>query len=88
MMEMKILKDSKDEIEVELGNLTIAEILRVYLNKDSSVTFAAWKREHLTKNPVLAVRTKGKTSKKAITDAVNLITKDLDKIESDFKKLK
>ena len=88
MMEMKILKDSKDEIEVELGNLTIAEILRVYLNKDSSVTFAAWKREHLTKNPVLAVRTKGKTSKKAITDAVNLITKDLDRVESDFKKLK
>ena len=87
-MEINILKSSKDEIEVELGDLTIAEILRVYLNKDSSVTFTAWKREHPTKNPILAVKTKGKTAKKAISDAVNSITKDLDKVESDFKKMK
>ena len=87
-MEVSILKDTKNEIEIELENLTIAEILRVYLNKDSSVEFAAWKREHPTKSPVLAVKTKGKTAKKAINDAVNLITKDLDKVESDFKKMK
>jgi|TARA_Y100000310_G_scaffold340430_1_gene436195 DNA-directed RNA polymerase subunit L len=87
-MELNILKNSKDEIEVELENLTIAEILKVYLNKDSSVTFTAWKREHPTKSPVLVVKTKGKNPKKAINDAVNLITKDLDKFESDFKKLK
>jgi DNA-directed RNA polymerase subunit L len=87
-MEMNILKDSKEEIEVEFGSLTLVEILRVYLNKDSSVTFAAWKREHPTKKPILAVKTKGKTAKKAITDAVAAITKDLDDIEEDFKKLK
>ena len=87
-MEINILKSSKDEIEVELGDLTLAEILRVYLNKDSSVTFTAWKREHPTKNPILAGKTKGKTAKKAISDAVNSITKDLDKVESDFKKMK
>ena len=87
-MEIKIIKSSKDEIEVELDNLTIAEIMRVYLNKDSGVTFAAWRREHPTKNPVLAVRTKGKIAKKAITDAVNSITKDLDNLDRDFKKLK
>ena len=86
-MEVKTLKNSKNEIEVELGNLTIAEILRVYLNKDSSVIFAAWKREHPTKKPVLLVKTKSKTAKKAINDAVNLITKELNKLESDFKKL-
>ena len=85
---MNILKDSKEEIEVEFGSLTLVEILRVYLNKDSSVTFAAWKREHPTKKPILAVKTKGKTAKKAITDAVAAITKDLDDIEEDFKKLK
>ena len=85
---MKILKDSKEELEVEIGSLTMAEILRVYLNKDSSVTFAAWKREHPTKKPILAVRTKGKTPKKAINDAISSITKDLDNIEADFKKLK
>ncbi len=87
-MEINILEDSKDEIKVEIENLTIAEILRVYLNKDSSVTFAAWKREHPTEKPILKVNTKGKTAKKAINDAVNSITKDLDKLESDFSKLK
>ena len=87
-MEINVLKNSKDELELELENLTIAEILRVYLNKDSSVEFAAWKREHPTEKPVLAVKTKGKTPKKAVVDAVNLITKDLDKVESDFRKMK
>ena len=85
---MNILKDSKEELELEIGSLTLVEILRVYLNKDSSVTFAAWKREHPTKKPILAVRTKGKTPKKAINDAISAITKDLENIETDFKKLK
>ena len=87
-MEINILKSSKDEIEAEIENLTIAEILRVYLNKDSAVTFAAWKRKHPTEKPILLVKTKGKTAKKAINDAVSAITKDLDKFESDFKKMK
>lgn len=87
-MEMKILKSEKSEIELELDNLTLAEILRVYLNKDDNVSFAAWKREHPTKKPILLVKTKGKTAKKAIDDAVSAITKDLDKLESDFKKMK
>ncbi len=87
-MEMNVLKDSKEEIEVEMESLTLVEILRVYLNKDSAVTFAAWKREHPTKKPILAVKTKGKSAKKALGDAVDAITKDLDKIEDDFKKLK
>ncbi|MBI4116434.1 hypothetical protein HY449_01680 [Candidatus Pacearchaeota archaeon] len=87
-MELKILKSSKDEIEFEVDDLTIAEILRVYLNRDSGVNFAAWRREHPTKNPVLLVRTKGKSAKKAINDAVSDITKELEKIEKDFKGMK
>ncbi len=87
-MELEILKSSKEEIEVRLENLTLVEILRVYLNKDSGVSFAAWKREHPSEKPILKVVTKGKTAKKAIADAVKEITKDLDKIESDFKKMK
>jgi DNA-directed RNA polymerase subunit L len=87
-MEINVLKNEKDELEVELDSLTIAEILRVYLNKDSDVTFAAWKREHPTKKPVLLVKTKGKTAKKAVDEAVSAITKDLDSLEADFKKLK
>jgi DNA-directed RNA polymerase subunit L len=87
-MEINILESSKDELKLEVGSLTIVEILRVYLNKDSGVTFAAWNREHPTKNPILLVKTKGKTAKKAVNDAISSIAKDLDKIESDFKKLK
>ena len=87
-MEVNVLKSAKDEIEVELGNITIAEILRVYLNKDSEVSFAAWRREHPTKKPKLLVKTKGKSAKKAIADAVKSIEKDLDKLSDDFKKLK
>ena len=87
-MELKIIESSKEEIKVEFDNLTIVEILRVYLNRDSAVTFAVWKREHPTEKPILLVKTKAKTAKKAISDAVNSITKDLDKLESDFKKLK
>ncbi len=87
-MELNILRDEKEEIEVQMDNLTMAEILRVYLNKDSGVTFAAWKRQHASENPILLVKTKGKTAKKAISDAVAHITKELDKIETNFKKMK
>jgi len=87
-MEINILKNSKEEIEFQLDNLTLVEILRVYLNKDSSVAFVAWKREHITKNPIMLVKTKGKTAKKALNEAISDIIKDLDLIESDFKKLK
>jgi len=87
-MELKVLRNEKDELELETDSITIAEILRVYLNKDSSVTFAAWKREHPTKNPIMLVKTKGKTAKKAVEDSVKEIEKDLKKAEEDFKKLK
>lgn len=87
-MEVNVLKSSKDEMEVELDSITMVEILRVYLNKDSAVTFAAWRREHPTKKPALLVKTKGKTAKKAIEDAVSEIEKDLENFESDFKKMK
>ncbi|MDP3987500.1 MAG: RpoL/Rpb11 RNA polymerase subunit family protein [Nanoarchaeota archaeon] len=87
-MEIKIIKNSKDEIETQVENVTMAEILRVYLNKDSSVTFAAWRRDHPSEKPILLVKTKGKTAKKAIGDAVVVIAKDLDKVEKDFKAMK
>jgi len=87
-MEINILKSTKDEIEIELENLTIAELLRVYLNKDSNVSFTAWRRKHPTEKPILVVKTKGKTAKKAINDAVNLVTKELDKVMKDFKGMK
>lgn len=85
---MNILESSKEEIKLELGDLTIAEILKVYLNQDSGVVSATWRRKHPTEKPILLVRTKGKTAKKAVDDAVKQITKELDKVEEEFKKLK
>ena len=87
-MEMNILRNEKEELELETDSLTMVEILRVYLNKDSAVIFAAWKREHPTKKPVLLVKTKGKSAKKAVEEAVSEITKDLEKVEDEFKKMK
>jgi len=87
-MEIKVIESSKDEIELEIENLTIAEILRVYLSKDANVSFTAWRREHPTKRPLLIIKTKGKTAKKAVDDAVSAIAKDLDNLDSEFKKLK
>lgn len=87
-MEMKILKSSKDEMEIEFESLTLAEIIRVYLNKDSAVSFSAWTRAHSSHNPRLLVQTKGKTAKKAVNEAISTITKDLDKAMAEFKKLK
>ena len=87
-MEIQILKNEKEEMEFELSSLTLVEILRVYLNKDEDVVFAAWKREHPTKKPIFLVKTKGKSAKKAVDEAITAMVKDLDKLEADFKKLK
>ena len=85
---MNVLSSNKEEALIEFEGLTIVEILRVYLNKDPSVSFVAWRREHPTEKPILKVKTKGKTPKKAVSDAVVSITKDLDKLLGDFKKMK
>lgn len=86
-MDLEILKEEKNEIEVAFEDITIPEILRVYLNKDSSVDFVAWKQEHPTKKPILRVVTTRKTAKKAINDAIDSIIKELDNFAEDVKKL-
>tara|TARA_Y100000310_G_scaffold303044_1_gene340996 strand:- start:613 stop:873 length:261 start_codon:yes stop_codon:yes gene_type:complete len=85
-MEYEILKDEKNEMEIAIANLTIAEVLRVYLNDDSSVEFAAWKRDHPSKPAVLRLETKGKTPKKALEDAVAKISKESDVLVNAVKK--
>lgn len=87
-MDIKFLKQEKNEVEVEVPSLTLVEILRVYLNKDSSVEFAAWKREHYTKSPILKVTTSGKDAKSVFNGAVASVIKELDSIASEFKAMK
>ena len=85
-MEVKILKDEKEIVIMEMDNQTVAELLRVYLNEDSSVVLAAWKREHQDKPVIFEIRTKGKAAKKALEDAVAVIEKETSKIVDEFKK--
>jgi len=85
-MEIKFLKEEKNEAEIQLDNLTIAEILRAYLNKDENVSFVAWKREHpMRKEIILKIKTKGKTVKAALKDAIALIEKEADKLVEGLK---
>ena len=85
-MEVKVLKDEKENLIVELDNQTVAELLRVYLNKEDAVTLAAWKREHPDKPVILEIRTKGKVARKVLEDAAEEAQKDNSKYLDDFKK--
>ncbi len=87
-MDINIIKDEKNELEVEIDNQTIVEIVRVYLNKDSSVKLGAWKKPHYSKPFVLKVKTEGKAAKKALNNAIGAIQKDLDMYAEEFKKVK
>jgi len=87
-MEIKILKDEKNLLEVELNNQTLAEIVRIYLNQDGDVKLGAWKKEHYSKPVVLRIETDSKTAKKALQNAISRAQKDLKKYGEEFKKAK
>lgn len=87
-MEVKIIKSEKEHLIIEMNNQTIAELVRVYLNKDSSVEMAVWRRDHPDDPIVLEIKTKGKTAKKALDDAVSTIEKESNKYVEEFKKSK
>jgi len=85
-MIVEVLKNEKNQLEIELNNLTIAELVRNELWEDSSVTVAAWKKEHPTKNPVLVIKTEGKSAQKALTDCLDRIEKKNKKLIEEAKK--
>jgi DNA-directed RNA polymerase subunit L len=85
-MEVKIIKDEKENLIIELDNQTVAEILRVYLNQEDAVEMAAWKREHHDKPVILEIRSKGKSARKILEDAASAIEKDSGKYLEEFKK--
>ena len=84
-MEIKILKDEKNKLDIELDSLTIAEVLRVYLNKEGA-KLAAWRRDHPTKNPILHIE--GDNPKKLLKKAIATLEKEIDKTVDEIKKLK
>jgi DNA-directed RNA polymerase subunit L len=82
----KVIKSEKNELRIELNNLTIAELLRKFLVDDSNVTFAAWRKDHPTKNPVLTIKTEGKAAKKSLADAIGKAEDLFSSIKDSFKK--
>ena len=84
-MEIKIVNEEKGVLDIEISSLTIAEVLRVYLNKEGA-KLAAWKREHATKNPILHIE--ADNPKKLLKSAIKTLEKEIDTITTDFKKLK
>lgn len=83
---IKIIKSDKNELKVEIANLTLAELLRKELWNDEDVVASAWQRDHPSKNPILLVQTKSKTAKKALLDAMARLEKMNSAILEEFKK--
>ncbi len=86
-MNIKILKEEKDYLEIEIDNLTIAEIIRNYLWKNKSVIFAGWKREHPSKSPVLIFKTKD-NAKKILKESVEKLKDEVKELKQLAKKIK
>ena len=84
-MEVEVIKQGKNDVEIKVDNLTVAEILRIYLN-DNGVEFAAWRREHPSKPALLKIITSSGSVKKAVSGAVAAIGKDCNKILNSLKK--
>ena len=84
-MNIEVLKQDKNSVELKIDNLTVAEVLRAYLNKEG-IEFAAWRREHPSKPLLFKIESSGKTVKKAVSEAVESIKKDCDKILGALKK--
>ena len=84
-MEIKILKDEKNELDIQLSSLTVAEVLRVYLNQEGA-KLAAWKRNHASEDPILHIESDN--PKKTLKSAIKALEKEIDSAVADFKKLK
>ena len=82
-MNLEIIKAEKTDLELKIDNLTVAEVLRVYLN-EQEIEFAAWRKEHPFKPLVFKIQSPN--VKKSVGEAVASIKKDLDKLSALAKK--
>ena len=83
-MDLKVLKNEAHEVEFVLkdNRHTFPALLRSCLLQDNSVVFAAYKLQHpLDSQSQFIVKTKGKSAKKALEDAVKQISKDLEELK-------
>ncbi len=92
MMEIKMLKKEKKEIEFELGadqDTTLAEILVFKLNQNSDVEFAAYKIDHpLLNGPKIILKTKKGDPVKVIEKAIDELKKEIADFRAQISKMK
>ena len=87
-MNVEVISQEKDDIELRVDNQTVAELLRMYLNDGDNVRFVAWRKEHPSKPLLMRIQSSSGTVKKAVSEAVKAIGKDLEEIENAVKKSK
>jgi len=90
-MDIEVKKSSANELQVVLQGErhTFPNLLRETLLHDSSVEFAAYILPHpLGDKAEFVVKTKGKTAKKAVADALKKIDQQLSEFEKAFKAAK
>jgi len=83
-MNIEVVYQDKDHAELFLDNITVAEILRVYLS-EQGVDFVAWRREHPSKPVVLKINSE-KGVAKSVDAAVSTLKKNLDSLRVALKK--
>jgi len=90
-MEMVALTNKKNLIKLELKGEShaLCNSLVKELWNDTSIKTAGYMLEStMEENPILTVKTQGKTPKKALLDASKRLSKKLDEFLIKFKKLK
>ena len=88
-MEIEILIDKPEHLEFIMKKTrhTVPNLLRETLLSDSSVEFVSYKLEHpMDPDSKFILKTKGKKAKKALTDAVSSIEKELADFKQNSKK--
>ena len=84
-MNIEIVNAEKDDIELKIDNPTIAELLRMYLHAQG-IKFAAWRREHPSKPVIMRIQTSSGTVRKAVSEAISAVQKELDALVASVKK--
>jgi len=90
-MKLEKVTNEKNELEFYIDNErhTLPNLLKEKLSKDADVEFCAYKLDHpLEKKAKIIVKTKGKSAKKAVEDAIKEIQTELDDFKKAFEKTK
>jgi len=88
-VEIEILIDKPEHLEFIMKNTrhTVPNLLRETLLNDSSIEFVSYKLEHpMDPDSKFIIKTKGKKAKKALTDAISAIEKELADFKQNSKK--